>query len=854
MRLLRLILGLGIVLGLLVAAQGVAAQDPGDEIEALALRAHQQNLRAHNYTAWIGGPLGDPALAPYATPLGEQLTGWQLQGLAGDAGISSADLTRPTLLNFWASWCYPCQLEFPHLVRVALAPEDHEFDVIFVNVFDEGSAALTWLDGYPAEIRTALDGEDRLAGRLGIDAIPTSLLLDADGTVLVVHTGPLTATLTDFLDAVSAHPGEGTFAAEEYGYEPPGAVLAPVDVETAATIAFDEPMRGTLTDAAFQQAYRFEGHAGDTVTVSLAAEVGSDLDTYVALLTAEGESLAENDDINPSVVTDSTLTATLPADGTYIVVATRFLEADGFAGGDYSLTVQLTPAVAAQTGIAEALGGASQQEEQVIAYGETVSGTLDDSNYEDRWRFEGHAGDVVTVAMERAVDAPGGLDGYMLLLGPDGDTLLEADDSGDSVMPVINLYTLPADGAYVIVATRFGFANGFSAGDYALTLTGTGSETGPASAPTGTGPFVGTQWLAPGTLPPGLRWIAYNEAVSGRLTRDEYDDWRIFRGAAGDVITVRMTATGGDLDPFLILTDGSGVELARNDDADDSASDAAIVAFALPADGTYLIRATRYGLMNGPSTGEFSLVIDTGAESLDLNVAGPAVPLALGEVVTGTLSLERARDRYTFSGQAGEWVTISVQRADGDLDLALTLRDPDGAEIASDREWLDPAEARIERVQLPADGTYALDVVLEDLTTSGGYRLVALVAPPAGPSPGAFVPADGLDIELVLVWASDADLDLQALDPVGAESGDSTARANDFCANITTAPVERLVWADGAAAPGAYEVRIGYRLNCGGQSEPVNFTLAVVANGVVVDFINGSLAREGDVYTTRLEY
>ncbi|MEP0763127.1 MAG: hypothetical protein HRF48_10380, partial [Chloroflexota bacterium] len=166
---------------------------------------------------------------------------------------------------------------------------------------------------------------------------------------------------------------------------------------------------------------------------------------------------------------------------------------------------------------------------RAIRYGETVTGTLDDERYEERWTFDGRRGELIRVVMERAIDAPGGLDGYLLVLGPDGATLLEVDDSGDSVMPSVEEFELPADGAYTLVATRFGFANGYSAGEYSLTLEQVGVSP-PAGAVTG----GGVRWLAPGTLPPRLRWLAYNETVSGALSADDSEDWFIFQGRAGD--------------------------------------------------------------------------------------------------------------------------------------------------------------------------------------------------------------------------------------------------------------------------------------------------------------------------------
>jgi thiol-disulfide isomerase/thioredoxin len=835
----RWIMILVLVIPALVVIRPAAAQEPN--IEELALRAHIQNLRTHNYTAWIGGPLGDPAFAPLNTAIGEKLEQWTLRGMNGDDDVRSADLTRPVLLNFWASWCPPCQLEFPHLVDVALAPGEHNFDVIFVNAWDDERSALAFLADFPAEIHTVLDEQDRLAGRGSILSIPTSLLLNTDGTVLVAHVGMVTPTITRFLDAVAAHPGNGVFVAADHMDVALEAVLLPVDVESATPIMPGESVTGTLTDEDFQRAYRFEGRAGEEIAVHLIAGENSALDPYVVLMKADGTRIAENDDIDPGVIQNSALEVTLPEDGTYLVVATRFLEAEGYTTGTYELTVA-------------PVGGVTPQETGgTIAYGETVSGTLDDRHYEDRWTFAGQRGDLISLVMSRTVDEIGGLDGYLILLGPDGTSLIEVDDYDDNVMPTLEQYALPADGTYTVVATRFGFANGFSTGEYRLTLEKQGTVSSAAVSAQGGDTMPGVRWLAPGTLPPGLRWIGYNDPVGGSITLDNVDDWTIFRGREGDVITIRMTASTGDLDPFLILTDANGVELARNDDAEAGSTDAAITAFTLPTTDSYLIRATRYGFENGPSRGDYTLVVETNAVPPGIDSGGaPIAQLDYRQPITGSLNLDRSADRYTLAGQAGDWITITVRRTNGGLDPALALYDPEGNKIAENREWLSPQEARIKPVQLPQDGLYTLNVILEDLTTSGEYEVVALKAPSGEVDPGAFVPAEGLDMELVLIWASGADLDLSASGPGGA--GQKTASANDFCLTTTVTPVERVIWEDGTAAPGIVEIRVTYHLNCDGDAGPVDFVLAIAANGKVVDMIGGSLAREGDTYTTQFEY
>src|SRR5690606_11403726 len=69
-----------------------------------------------------------------------------------------------------------------------------------------------------------------------------------------------------------------------------------------------------------------------------------------------------------------------------------------------------------------------------------------------------------------------------------------------------------------------------------------------------------------------------------------------FNGTAGQVVTITLEATNGDLDPLLRLIGPDGSTIAENDDAEDSAlgTSAQVVGLSLPADGLYRLLATRF--------------------------------------------------------------------------------------------------------------------------------------------------------------------------------------------------------------------------------------------------------------------
>jgi hypothetical protein len=487
-------------------------------------------------------------------------------------------------------------------------------------------------------------------------------------------------------------------------------------------------------------------------------------------------------------------------------------------------------------------------EAQPLNFGETVTGTLDDNHYEDRWTFTGERGDRISLIMTRSEDQPGGLDGYMLLIGPDGETLEQIDDTGSDVMPSLTDYDLPADGTYTVVATRFGFQNGFSTGSYTLSLNKLSDEETDGG---------GAQWISEDNLPADLRALSYNERSIGTISNEDFEDWYMFRGRGGDVITVRMTADNSELDSYLILLDNSGLELASNDDADDS-TEAVIADFELPTDGNYLIRATRYGYNNGPSSGDYTISIETDAEGVT-PAEGSETPraLAFGESVSHSLDLDNIHDLYSFSGSAGQIITVAVRRLSGDLDPALSLRGPDQNEIALNRDQGIPSEARLTHITLPQTGEYTIDVMLEDLNSSGDYQ-VLLLSGSGEILTSDWQPTGDTGLEFALSWDSDIDLDLSVTDsageiinvthPASGNSGEIGTTGNNFCANLEPEPTELIIWR--TPQPGIYQIAVTYQFNCAGLVEPVPFTLTIADQGEIVAVLSGSLAREGDVYLT----
>jgi cytochrome c biogenesis protein CcmG, thiol:disulfide interchange protein DsbE len=146
------------------------------------------------YFALALRPGYDPQMLPSAM-IDKEAPQFDLAGLNGKGLALDALKGRPVLINFFASWCVPCRVEQPMLMRLAKREHVLLYGIDYKDQPEDATKLLAQF-GDPYRL-VGLDPDGQVGLNFGVYGVPETYVLDSTGHIRKRFVGPLTAEEVD---------------------------------------------------------------------------------------------------------------------------------------------------------------------------------------------------------------------------------------------------------------------------------------------------------------------------------------------------------------------------------------------------------------------------------------------------------------------------------------------------------------------------------------------------------------------------------------------------------------------------------------------------------------------------------
>lgn len=156
------------------------------------------------------GALAEPV--DVVNMVGQEMEDFSIETLSGEnytlyEALETHDLM---VINFWASWCGPCQYEFPFLEE-AWEKYSDRIGVVALSVEENDTGAI--LDNFVKEYGlkfTVMSDGDKLNQKFGIYGVPTTIIVNKDKKIVAVEVGAKTSTeeFTNLFDKLLGETGK----------------------------------------------------------------------------------------------------------------------------------------------------------------------------------------------------------------------------------------------------------------------------------------------------------------------------------------------------------------------------------------------------------------------------------------------------------------------------------------------------------------------------------------------------------------------------------------------------------------------------------------------------------------------
>lgn len=125
----------------------------------------------------------DKTVEPAAPSIGSEAPDFSLSDLSGQ-NVSLNDLKgKAVLINFWATWCYPCREEMDDLQAIYNKYKDKGVVILGVNVREGKGIVTEFANRFNITYPILLDEDGKVSDAYNVFGIPSTLFIDKDGII-----------------------------------------------------------------------------------------------------------------------------------------------------------------------------------------------------------------------------------------------------------------------------------------------------------------------------------------------------------------------------------------------------------------------------------------------------------------------------------------------------------------------------------------------------------------------------------------------------------------------------------------------------------------------------------------------
>ncbi|MBN1642656.1 MAG: TlpA family protein disulfide reductase [Anaerolineae bacterium] len=173
-------------------------QEPRDRGQALPAPGSPNRIRTTIWALVAASILGLLVLGLLSTRQARPAQGDPAPSFAltmwDGSRVSLRDLRgEVVVLNFWASWCTPCEREAPALQSVWETYQDRGVTFLGVTYQDAEEAGRAFVDEYGITYANGTDERGQISRAYGVLAVPETFVIDAQGVVARIYVGEVEA-------------------------------------------------------------------------------------------------------------------------------------------------------------------------------------------------------------------------------------------------------------------------------------------------------------------------------------------------------------------------------------------------------------------------------------------------------------------------------------------------------------------------------------------------------------------------------------------------------------------------------------------------------------------------------------